>query len=92
MAKRPALKLPGKIYEQLISKAQDRLDAETDMDLCDALSHPIIKPRGLGHTVLVPMEPGQVKRLAGWISDDDPKRLREYRAAMVREAEAQGAA
>lgn len=87
MASGRALKLPGRIYEQFVLLASERLEApdtpQDDLDLAEALSEARLKRRGQGFTVLIPLELHQVRQLAEWVGDDQPKRLREYRAAMI---------
>lgn len=78
-----ALRLPGRVYEQFVQKAQAKLDADVDVDICDALSRPRIKRRGSGYTVFIPMSFEQVLVLASWVQPHDPKLLRDYAHAMA---------
>lgn len=76
------LRMPGRIWEHFGARAQKELDAGGDEDLCDALSRPRLKRRGLGFTVYVALTLEQVGRLSYWISDSDQKWLRDYRDEM----------
>lgn len=92
MAVERMLKLPGRIYEQFVVLASERLDMddapEVDLDLAEALGRARLQPRGQGFTVYVPLSLPQVRLLAEWIGDDQPKKLREYRKAMIEQAQA----
>lgn len=92
MATQRMLKVPGRIYEQFVVLASERLEddqtPEADLDLAEALGQAKLKPRGQGFTVFVPLSLAQVRQLAEWVGDDQSKRLREYGQAMIEQAEA----
>lgn len=80
------IKLPGRIYEVLNERAQVKCTFNIDLDVCDALSRPRIKKRGAGFSAYLDLTAYQIRRLASWIKDDDTKRLREYRDALLKAA------
>lgn len=87
---RRALRLPGRVFEWFAARAVERMEqvdagadpAYVDIDLCNAIGHARVKRRGGGYTVLIPMEPADVLRLADWVGNDAPSRIRAYRDAM----------
>lgn len=90
MSERRALRLPGRVFEWFAARAVERMEqveagadpAYVDIDLCNAISHARVKRRGGGYSVLIPMEPDAVLRLADWVGNDAPKQIRKYRDAM----------
>lgn len=86
--KRRALRMPGRIYREFAAIAialTDRPEglAPDQEALCDALSRARVKPRGAGHTALVPLEPEHVALLMEWVTGASPKFLRDYRDAVL---------
>lgn len=90
MSERRALRLPGRVFQWFAAQAVERMEqveagadpAYVDIDLCNAISHARVKPRGGGYSALIPMEPEEVLRLADWVGDGAPKQIRHYRDAM----------
>ncbi|HEY3552057.1 MAG TPA: hypothetical protein VGK66_00065 [Solirubrobacterales bacterium] len=98
--KRRALRMPGRVYREFaaialaLTERPEGLEPEQEV-LCDALSRARVKPRGTGHTALVPLEPEHVSLLMEWVSGSSPKFLRDYRDAVqeaLAELEASGEA
>jgi hypothetical protein len=81
------LRMSGKVWERLAQMAQDRIADQTrppiprklDEEIADALSRPKAKRRGVGYSMFIRLDIPQVERLAGWIGDDQPRFMREYR-------------
>jgi hypothetical protein len=86
-SQRRALRMPGRIYREFVAIAmalteQPGLPPEQEA-LCDALSRARVKPRGFGHTALVPLGPEHVGLLMEWVTGRSPKFLRDYRDAVL---------
>lgn len=84
-----ALRLPGRVFELLLPKADAHAQDDSlpeDLDLADAISNARVKRKGGGFQVFIRITPQQVLWLADWITDDDPKLLRDYRDAMRSQA------
>jgi len=92
--------MPGRIYREFATIAMALTErpeglAPQQEALCDALSRARVKPRGVGHTALVPLEPEHVSLLMEWVSGASPTFLRDYRDAVLEalaELEASGEA
>lgn len=84
-----AIKMPGRVFEYFVERAEYRLMLGEDIDLCDALSRARVKRRGLGYTVFVKIEPlDDARKLVAWITPKDPKYLRDYRALVEQSLDA----
>ncbi len=87
-SQRRALRMPGRIYREFAAIALALIERPEGLDpeqeaLCDALSRARVKPRGAGHTALVPIEPEHVSLLMEWVTGISPKFLRDYRDAVL---------
>src|SRR3954447_7259563 len=96
-SQRRALRMPGRIYREFVVLAialTEQPDLQPEQEaLCEALGRARVKPRGFGHTAIVPLEPEYARLLMVWVTGTSPKFLRDYRDAVLealRELEASG--
>lgn len=88
------MSIRGQIFQMLLEKALARMEliekgapAETqDIDLCNAISHSRHKKVGGGFRFFIKLTAEDTLRLMDWITDKDPKILRDNRDHLRRQA------
>lgn len=75
------IRFPGRVYEGLLDLAEKHVDGP-DVDIAEALANPRMKRRGRGWTAAAKFTPEQGMRMAGWITDDQPKYMRRFRESL----------
>lgn len=76
---RQGLRMSGRVLRWFVVEAERQMEGAADTDLCEAISEPRMKRVGRGFQATLLLELDQVDRLMGWVTDQAPAFVRDYR-------------